>query len=185
MAFFLCTLIHGPVLDDARGIREQDDWTDHAAFMDRLVDEGLIIVGGPIGTGDHTAHLIEGESPRQIRARLADDPSDDAENQHRLGDHQTHQQDTIPMVADQHDPAAPPIDVRGLGELGVVFGKCPLDLVELALGHPRERHDPHLLSPGVGDFSYRTVRRAFAQFWSQLSPTMAPASGIGRKSVAG
>jgi len=40
----------------------------------RLVDDGLIVVGGPIGAGDHTAHLIEGEDPRQIRARLAEDP---------------------------------------------------------------------------------------------------------------
>ena len=74
MAFFLCTLIHGPSWKDARGIREQDGWSDHAAFMDRLVDDGLIIVGGPVGTGDHTAHLIEGDDPQQIRARLADDP---------------------------------------------------------------------------------------------------------------
>ena len=74
MAYFLCTLIHGPSWDDARGIREQDGWSDHAAFMDRLVDEGLIVVRGPIGAGDHTAHLIEGADPRQIRARLAEDP---------------------------------------------------------------------------------------------------------------
>ena len=73
MAFFLCTLIHGPSWDDAREIREQHGWSDHAAFMDCLVDDGLIIVGGPVGTGDHTAHLIEGETPREIRARLAED----------------------------------------------------------------------------------------------------------------
>lgn len=74
MAYFLCTLIHGPSWDDARDIRKQDGWSDHAAFMDRLVDDGLIVVGGPVGAGDHTAHLIEGEDPRQIRVRLAKDP---------------------------------------------------------------------------------------------------------------
>ena len=42
--------------------------------MDRLVEEGLIIVGGPVGTGEHTAHLIESEGPAEIRARLAEDP---------------------------------------------------------------------------------------------------------------
>jgi hypothetical protein len=31
--------------------------------MDRLVEEGLIIVRGPVGTGEHTAHLIESEDP--------------------------------------------------------------------------------------------------------------------------
>lgn len=62
-----------PVVGDARGIREQDGWKDHAAFMDRLVKEGLIIVGGPVGTGEHTDHLIESEDPGEIRARLAED----------------------------------------------------------------------------------------------------------------
>jgi hypothetical protein len=42
--------------------------------IEDLDDDGLIIVGGPIGSGNHTAHLIEGEDPRQIRARLAEDP---------------------------------------------------------------------------------------------------------------
>jgi hypothetical protein len=65
VAYFLCTLVHGPSWDDARGIREQDGWEDHAAFMDRLVEEGLIIVGGPVGKGEHTAHLIESEDPRR------------------------------------------------------------------------------------------------------------------------
>ena len=35
---------------------------------------GLIIVGGPVGTGEHTAHLIESEGPAKICARLAEDP---------------------------------------------------------------------------------------------------------------
>ena len=74
MGYFLCTLIHGPSWDDARRIREQDGWSEHAAFMDRLVDDGLIIVGGPIGEGDHTAHLIEGDDPARVLARLAEDP---------------------------------------------------------------------------------------------------------------
>ncbi len=74
VAYFLCTLVHGPSWDDARGIREQDGWEDHAAFMDRLVEEGLIIIGGPVGTGEHTAHLIESEDAGEIRARLAEDP---------------------------------------------------------------------------------------------------------------
>jgi hypothetical protein len=74
VAYFFCTLIHGPAWDDARGIREQDGWHEHAAFMDRLVDDGLIVVGGPVGTGEYTAHLIEAADQEQVRARLAEDP---------------------------------------------------------------------------------------------------------------
>ena len=55
VAYFLCTLVHGPSWDDARGIREQDGWEHHAEFMDRLVEEGLIIIGGPVGTSEPSA----------------------------------------------------------------------------------------------------------------------------------
>ena len=74
MTHFLCTLVHGPAWDSTRGIREQDGWAEHAAFMDDLVDEGLIVVGGPVGDGDYTAHLVRAADERQARARLSDDP---------------------------------------------------------------------------------------------------------------
>lgn len=74
MAYFLCTLLHGPAWDEARGVRDQDGWEEHAAFMDRLVDEGVIIVGGPVGAGDYTAHLMEAARPAEVRDRLANDP---------------------------------------------------------------------------------------------------------------
>ncbi len=74
MAYFFCTLVHGESWDDARGIRQQDGWDEHAEFMDRLVDEGLIVLGGPVGAGDYTAHLIDGEDESSVRARLAEDP---------------------------------------------------------------------------------------------------------------
>jgi uncharacterized protein YciI len=74
MAHFLCTLVHGPAWDDTRGIREQDGCVEHASFMDDLVDEGLIVVGGPVADGDYTAHLVEAADEDQIRARLAEDP---------------------------------------------------------------------------------------------------------------
>jgi len=42
--------------------------------MDGLVDDGFLIVGGPVGAGDRTLHLIEAEDEPQIRARLSEDP---------------------------------------------------------------------------------------------------------------
>jgi hypothetical protein len=74
MAYFLCTLVHGPGWDDSRGIRDQDAWNEHAAFMDELVDEGFVLVGGPVGDGDYTAHLIESPDRAGVLARLAHDP---------------------------------------------------------------------------------------------------------------
>jgi hypothetical protein len=74
VAYFLCTLVHGPRWDDARGIRQQDGWDAHADFMDRLVDDGFVVIGGPVGDGRFTAHLIESENEAQVRGRLAADP---------------------------------------------------------------------------------------------------------------
>jgi uncharacterized protein YciI len=74
MATFAVTLVHGPGWDDARPIREQNDWDAHAAFMDELVDDGFIIIGGPIGDGHTTLHAVEASGRDEIRGRLAADP---------------------------------------------------------------------------------------------------------------
>jgi len=74
MASFAVILVHGPGWDSARPIREQDGWDEHAAFMDGLVDDGFIVVGGPLGPGDRTLHLVEAADERQIRARFGEDP---------------------------------------------------------------------------------------------------------------
>lgn len=74
MPHFLCTLVHGPAWDDTRGIREQDGWAEHASFMDSLVTDGFVVVGGPVGHGDYTAHLIEAGDAEEIQDRLAGDP---------------------------------------------------------------------------------------------------------------
>ena len=74
MRYFHCTLVHGPAWDSTRGIREQDGWAAHAAFMDGLVADGFLVVGGPVGAGDVTAHLIHAADVDHVRARLAEDP---------------------------------------------------------------------------------------------------------------
>jgi uncharacterized protein YciI len=74
MATFAVTLVHGPDWDTSRPIRQQQAWDQHAAFMDGLVDDGFIIVGGPLGDGSQTLHLVQAASEDQITARLAEVP---------------------------------------------------------------------------------------------------------------
>ena len=38
----------GPNRDVTKGTREQPLWDEHAAFIDRLVAEGFIWMGGPL-----------------------------------------------------------------------------------------------------------------------------------------
>ena len=73
MAFFAVTLETGPNWDHSRGRREQDAWDEHAAFMDGLVDDGFLILGGPLDDV-RTMHAIEAPDEQEIRERFAQDP---------------------------------------------------------------------------------------------------------------
>jgi uncharacterized protein YciI len=74
MANFAVRLVHGPGWDPTRPIRGQDAWDAHAAFMDGLVDDGFIVMGGPVGGGDQTLHVVQAADDNDVRARLAEDP---------------------------------------------------------------------------------------------------------------
>jgi uncharacterized protein YciI len=54
-------------------MREQERWDEHAAFMERLVDDGFILLGGPLGDGAQTLLIVAAEDEEEIEARLADD----------------------------------------------------------------------------------------------------------------
>ena len=74
MVNFAVRLVHGPGWDSSQPIRDQQGWTEHAAFMDGLVDDGFIIIGGPVGDGEQTLHVVEAMDEDEVRARLAADP---------------------------------------------------------------------------------------------------------------
>lgn len=75
--YFLVERGKGPLWDRSHGRREQDGWEEHAAFMDALVDEGFIVLGGPIGEGDdgdNTLLVVDADDEATVRARLCEDP---------------------------------------------------------------------------------------------------------------
>lgn len=74
MPHFAVTLVHGSAWNRDRGIREQSGWTEHAEFMDGLVADGFILLGGPIGDGEQTLHVVEAPDEAELRQRLAADP---------------------------------------------------------------------------------------------------------------
>jgi uncharacterized protein YciI len=66
----------GSAWDNSRPLREQDEWDEHARFMDGLSDEGFLVMAGPLGDGapEHRVLLIfDADSESAIDARLADD----------------------------------------------------------------------------------------------------------------
>jgi len=64
----------GPEYDLSRPLEEQPGWREHAAFMDGLVDDGFIVLGGPLSDEVRTAHAVRAGSEDEVRAILARDP---------------------------------------------------------------------------------------------------------------
>ena len=64
----------GPEWDPSRPMEEQSDWPAHAAFMDALVDEGFIVLGGPLADEHRVVHVVEAQSEDELRSRYARDP---------------------------------------------------------------------------------------------------------------
>ncbi len=66
-------LVHASNLDRNRPICEQARWTEHAAFMDGLVDDRFIVMGRPLGDGKQRCtwsmpSTASGEKPSQNRS---------------------------------------------------------------------------------------------------------------------
>ena len=72
--FFVVTRRSGPQWDPTRALEEQSGWPAHAAFMDGLVDDGFVVLGGPLADERRVVLVIEAESEDAVRATLAVDP---------------------------------------------------------------------------------------------------------------
>jgi uncharacterized protein len=72
--YFAVTVEHGPGWDDSRPMRKQDEWDAHARCMDELVEEGFIVLGGPLGDGERVLLAVSAENESEIEARFAADP---------------------------------------------------------------------------------------------------------------
>lgn len=64
----------GPSWQAGRPLEQQAGWTEHAAFMDGLVDSGFVVLGGPLGDERRVVHAVEAASEGAVRETLARDP---------------------------------------------------------------------------------------------------------------
>jgi hypothetical protein len=72
--FHVVVLRAGPEWDRSRPLEEQSGWDEHASFMDALVDDGFLVLGGPLADEQRVVHVVEAGSPEEVRATLARDP---------------------------------------------------------------------------------------------------------------
>jgi len=66
----------GPDWRQGSPLEEQSGWTEHAAFMDALVESGFVLLGGPLGDEHRVVLVIDAESEDAVREILARDPWD-------------------------------------------------------------------------------------------------------------
>ena len=68
----------GPNRDRSKGTREQPFWDEHAAFIDRLVDAGFILMGGPLVDEHEMPHgallIVNAQDENEVREKLKNDP---------------------------------------------------------------------------------------------------------------
>jgi uncharacterized protein YciI len=72
--FHVVVLRSGPEYDHSLALEEQSGWHAHAAFMNGLVDEGFIVLGGPLSDELRVVHAVDSESEEAVRATFARDP---------------------------------------------------------------------------------------------------------------
>lgn len=64
----------GSSWDPSRPMEAQAGWTEHAAFMDGLVEQGFLVLGGPLVDEIRVVHAVEADSGEHVRSTLAADP---------------------------------------------------------------------------------------------------------------
>lgn len=70
---FLVTEEHRGPWDWSKGLREQAGWDEHAVFMDALVEDGTVVLGGPLDEKD-VLLVVDAESEAALREHFVADP---------------------------------------------------------------------------------------------------------------
>ena len=71
--FFAVRTQRRPPYDFTRDLREQDGWDEHARFMDSLLADGFIVLGGPLAGERDVMYAVDAPSERAVRDRLSED----------------------------------------------------------------------------------------------------------------
>ena len=74
VTYYAVTRERGENWDARLSMRQQEKWDEHAVFMNALVDDGFVVLGGPLDDGEKILLIIDAEGEQEIAARLADDP---------------------------------------------------------------------------------------------------------------
>jgi uncharacterized protein YciI len=71
---FLAFRDPGPSWIPGRPTREQPLWDEHAVFMDRLFEQGWIVLGGPYSDHSRALVIVQAHDAEEASALFRDDP---------------------------------------------------------------------------------------------------------------
>jgi uncharacterized protein YciI len=71
---FLAISSAGPNRDLSKGTREQPLWDEHAAFIDKLVADCFILMGGPFVDEGGSLLIFNAEDENEVIEKLKNDP---------------------------------------------------------------------------------------------------------------
>ena len=74
MRYLAVTRSRGAAWDHSRALDEQDRFAEHASFMNALVAEGFVVLGGPLDDDASTLLIVDAPDEQAVQARLAADP---------------------------------------------------------------------------------------------------------------
>jgi len=72
--YFVMLRRSGPEWAAGLPLEQQSGWEAHAVYMDALVNDGFIVLGGPLGDEERVVQAVEAASEQEVRDRLAADP---------------------------------------------------------------------------------------------------------------
>ena len=60
--------------DFSKGARDKPFWDEHAKFIDQLVVEGFILMGGPLEDEGGALLILNAQDENEVREKLKNDP---------------------------------------------------------------------------------------------------------------
>lgn len=55
-------------------MNSQEEWSEHATFMNRLAADGFVVLGGPVGETGDVLLVVDAAGEDEINATLSPDP---------------------------------------------------------------------------------------------------------------
>jgi uncharacterized protein len=71
---FLALSSAGPNRDPSKGTREQPFWDEHAKFIDQLVADRFVLMGGPLVDEGGSLLIVNAKDEDEVREKLKNDP---------------------------------------------------------------------------------------------------------------